>query len=211
VAEHGDLDVLGMLASQAPEEEVDKPACHKVEEGQSHRPIVAYRLLPAQRPGQVSEPYGLESRLIQPSCSQRRRRAPGSRKPVHSNGWLAAGSVSSRRNRFRSASSIGRSRTGSSGMGHHCAGRPTRRSCGSKPSITAARPLHSSEGPIRSVGATERQTWTPTSMEPDRGPCRVSWHGASGTADDGTGPWPMAASRSSTTPPMATCCDSSSW
>ena len=58
MAEHGDLDVLGMLASQAPEEEVDKPACHKVEEGQSHRPIVAYRLLPAQRPGQVSEPYG---------------------------------------------------------------------------------------------------------------------------------------------------------
>jgi hypothetical protein len=37
VAEHGDLDVLGVLASQAPEQS----ACHEVEEGKSHRRIIA--------------------------------------------------------------------------------------------------------------------------------------------------------------------------
>jgi hypothetical protein len=73
--------------------------------------------IPARVPSGRATASWVESRPIHPSCSQRRRRARGSRKPIHSNGWLAAGSVSSRLNGFRSASSIGRSRTASSGMG----------------------------------------------------------------------------------------------
>jgi hypothetical protein len=42
VAEDGDLHVLGVLASQAPEQGADEPPGHEVEEGQSHRPMVAY-------------------------------------------------------------------------------------------------------------------------------------------------------------------------
>jgi hypothetical protein len=33
VAEHGDLDVFGVLAAKASEQHADKPACHEVEEG----------------------------------------------------------------------------------------------------------------------------------------------------------------------------------
>jgi hypothetical protein len=41
VAEHGDLDVLGVLASEASEQHADEAACHEVEEGQGHRRIIA--------------------------------------------------------------------------------------------------------------------------------------------------------------------------
>jgi len=40
VTEHGDLDILGTLALEASAEHADKPACHEVEEGQGHWPIV---------------------------------------------------------------------------------------------------------------------------------------------------------------------------
>jgi hypothetical protein len=43
VAEHGDLDVLGLLDAQASQQHADKPACHEVEEGQGHRPGVPDR------------------------------------------------------------------------------------------------------------------------------------------------------------------------
>ena len=72
MAEHGDLDVFGVLAAEASEQHADKPPCHEVEEGHSQRPIVAYCPLPAQRPGQVSEPYaGLPGRgcLAGVACS----------------------------------------------------------------------------------------------------------------------------------------------
>jgi hypothetical protein len=42
-------------------------------------------------------------------------------------------------------------------------------------------------------------------MEPANAECRVFWQESSGAADDRTRPWPMAASRSSTTPPTAAC------
>jgi hypothetical protein len=42
VAEHGDLDVLGVLASQAPKHHASNPARHEVEEGQDHRRIIAW-------------------------------------------------------------------------------------------------------------------------------------------------------------------------
>jgi Plasmid pRiA4b ORF-3-like protein len=42
VAQDGDLHVLGVPASQAPEQDADEPACHEVEEGQSHRSILVY-------------------------------------------------------------------------------------------------------------------------------------------------------------------------
>jgi len=42
VAQDGDLHVLGVLASQAPEQDADEPAYHEVEEGQSHRSILVY-------------------------------------------------------------------------------------------------------------------------------------------------------------------------
>jgi TIR domain len=42
VAEHRDLDVLGVLASQAPKQHANEPARHEVEEGQSHRRIIAW-------------------------------------------------------------------------------------------------------------------------------------------------------------------------
>jgi hypothetical protein len=41
LAEHGDLDVLGVLASEASEQHADEAACHEVEEGQGHRRIIA--------------------------------------------------------------------------------------------------------------------------------------------------------------------------
>jgi hypothetical protein len=41
VAEHGDLDVLGVLASEAPKQHADESAYHDVEEGQGHRRITA--------------------------------------------------------------------------------------------------------------------------------------------------------------------------
>jgi hypothetical protein len=40
VAQDGDLDVLGVLAAEASGQHADQPACHEVEEGQGHRPIV---------------------------------------------------------------------------------------------------------------------------------------------------------------------------
>jgi hypothetical protein len=41
VAQNRDLDVLGVLASEAPEEHADESACHEVEERQGHRRIIA--------------------------------------------------------------------------------------------------------------------------------------------------------------------------
>jgi hypothetical protein len=43
LAEHGDLDVLGVLASEASEQHADEAACHEVEveERQGHRRIIA--------------------------------------------------------------------------------------------------------------------------------------------------------------------------
>jgi len=60
VALDGDLDILGVLALEASKQHADKPACHEVEEGQGHWPILP-------RPGprrsthtaEVSEPHGL--------------------------------------------------------------------------------------------------------------------------------------------------------
>jgi hypothetical protein len=40
VAEHGDLDILGVLASRASEQHAEEPARHEVEEGQGHRRII---------------------------------------------------------------------------------------------------------------------------------------------------------------------------
>ncbi len=60
VAEHDDLDVFGVLAAEASKQHADEPACHEVEEGQSHRPIVSdagSSLLSAH--DRVSEPYAL--------------------------------------------------------------------------------------------------------------------------------------------------------
>ncbi len=41
VAEHGDLDVLGVLASQASKQHAEESARHQVEEQQGHRRIIA--------------------------------------------------------------------------------------------------------------------------------------------------------------------------
>jgi hypothetical protein len=41
VAQGGDLDVFGVLAAEASEHHADESARRKVEEGESHRPIVA--------------------------------------------------------------------------------------------------------------------------------------------------------------------------
>jgi hypothetical protein len=48
LAEHGDLDVLGVLPSQAPEQHADESAGHEVK-GQGHRRIIAWPILAAQR------------------------------------------------------------------------------------------------------------------------------------------------------------------
>jgi hypothetical protein len=40
VAEHGDLDILGVLASRASEQHAEEPARHEVEERQGHRRII---------------------------------------------------------------------------------------------------------------------------------------------------------------------------
>jgi hypothetical protein len=58
VAEHGDLDVLGVLASQASKQHAEESACREVEEGRTG-PSADYRsalslLLSAL--GRVSEP-----------------------------------------------------------------------------------------------------------------------------------------------------------
>jgi hypothetical protein len=42
VAEHRDLDVLGMLAAEASKQHADESACHEVEEGQGHRQIISW-------------------------------------------------------------------------------------------------------------------------------------------------------------------------
>jgi hypothetical protein len=58
VAEHGDLDVFGVLAAEASEQHADKPACHEVEEGQGHRPIVPDPTSHCSaHPTEVSEPH----------------------------------------------------------------------------------------------------------------------------------------------------------
>jgi hypothetical protein len=49
VAQDGDLDVFGVLALEASEQHADESACHEVEEGQGHRPIVPEPVLAAQR------------------------------------------------------------------------------------------------------------------------------------------------------------------
>ncbi|HZD02606.1 MAG TPA: hypothetical protein VFA46_21185, partial [Actinomycetes bacterium] len=43
MAEDGDLDVLGMLALQAPKQHADESACHEVEEGKGHWLIIPAR------------------------------------------------------------------------------------------------------------------------------------------------------------------------
>jgi hypothetical protein len=40
-AQDGDLDVLGVLASEASKQHADESACHEVEEGQGRRRIIA--------------------------------------------------------------------------------------------------------------------------------------------------------------------------
>jgi hypothetical protein len=40
MTEHGDLDIFGVLATEASERHADEPACHEVEEGQSHRRVI---------------------------------------------------------------------------------------------------------------------------------------------------------------------------
>jgi hypothetical protein len=57
VAQHHDLDILGMLASQASKQHADESARHKVEEGQGHRRIIPDPFLAAQRNRRVSEPH----------------------------------------------------------------------------------------------------------------------------------------------------------
>jgi hypothetical protein len=49
MAEHGDLDVLGVLALEASKQHTDEPARHEVEEGQGHRRIIACPIIAAQR------------------------------------------------------------------------------------------------------------------------------------------------------------------
>jgi len=49
VAEHDDLDILGMLTSQASKQHADEPARHKVEEGRGHRRIIPDSVLAARR------------------------------------------------------------------------------------------------------------------------------------------------------------------
>ena len=57
VAEHGDLDVFGVLAAKASEQHADKPACHELEKGQGHRPIVPDPTSHySAHPTEVSEP-----------------------------------------------------------------------------------------------------------------------------------------------------------
>src|SRR4029453_11428972 len=59
VAEHGDLDVFGVLASWASEQHAGEPARHDVEERQGHRRIIAWPGPGCSAyPGRVSEPYG---------------------------------------------------------------------------------------------------------------------------------------------------------
>ncbi len=41
VAQHRDLDVLGALASEAPEQHTDESPRHEVEKGQGHRQIMS--------------------------------------------------------------------------------------------------------------------------------------------------------------------------
>jgi len=41
VAQDGDLDVLGVLALEAPKQHGNEPTGHEVEEGQGHRRIIA--------------------------------------------------------------------------------------------------------------------------------------------------------------------------
>jgi hypothetical protein len=69
----------------------------------------------ARRLGQSASPR-------YPSCSRRRRRLPGQRKPVHSKGSLRAGSLSMRSKSARSLSSTGRRWTSSSVIVDHDAG-----------------------------------------------------------------------------------------
>jgi hypothetical protein len=65
VAEHGDLDVLGVRAAKASEQHADKPACHEVEKGQGHRPIVPDPTSHCSaHPTEVSEPHGLRGRPV---------------------------------------------------------------------------------------------------------------------------------------------------
>jgi hypothetical protein len=49
VAEHGDLDVLGLLASQASKQHTEESAGHEVEERQGHWRIIPCPVLAAQR------------------------------------------------------------------------------------------------------------------------------------------------------------------
>jgi NUDIX domain len=60
VAEHDDLDTLGALASQAPDQHADQPVCRKVEEGQSHRRTIAWsRPCCSTHPAEFLNPTGL--------------------------------------------------------------------------------------------------------------------------------------------------------
>jgi hypothetical protein len=50
VAQDGDLDVLGVLASQAPEQDADAPACHEVRKDSAIGRLSPTRVLAAQHP-----------------------------------------------------------------------------------------------------------------------------------------------------------------
>jgi hypothetical protein len=80
VAEHGDLDVFGVLAAKASEQHADKPACHEVEEGQGHRPIVPDPTSHcSEHPTEVSEPHGAMWSQFRDGCGQ--TRVSGDRSP----------------------------------------------------------------------------------------------------------------------------------
>jgi hypothetical protein len=49
VAQHGDLDVLGVLALETPKRHAEKPTRHEVKKGQGHPPIIPCPVLAAQR------------------------------------------------------------------------------------------------------------------------------------------------------------------
>jgi hypothetical protein len=61
VAQDGDLDVLGVLATEASEQHADESPRHEVDEDKAIGRLSPTRVLAAHRTHQVSEPYGLPS------------------------------------------------------------------------------------------------------------------------------------------------------
>ncbi|HEV8456255.1 MAG TPA: hypothetical protein VGQ24_15255 [Gemmatimonadales bacterium] len=58
MGEDGNLDVLGVLATEASKQHADEPPSQEVEEGQRHRRIIASPSPRCSPHDQVSEPYG---------------------------------------------------------------------------------------------------------------------------------------------------------